>query len=691
MKPLNPPGGTSPALVGVALPEVLDGISTALCLVHPVHLMVVAANGAALALLGRNERDCLGLRITELCTTPHDLAFWHEVSLGMDDRITADTLLPQPGGAAPVPVTLRVWPLPAQGLLAVEWVDCRALRRVERALDEQVAELQATLESTADGILVTDLHGHIRNFNRRFAEMWRLPPELSGQRDDDAVRAWLRAQVADADAHDRRLALLDGAPLVKCSDTVALRDGRVFECVTLPQSSHGLPVGRVASFRDISERLEASRRIDTLALTDALTALPNRQALAHRVDFLLALAAREGDPFALMFLNIDHFKHINDTLGHAFGDRVLREVAERLKGSLRQVDTVARLGGDEFVVLVHQADHAGAEASARRLLDAMQAPFLHGGLSFTVTCSIGIALHPLDGHTLDELLTRADAAMSSVKEAGRASFRFHQARFDAEAVDGRSRLRLDHAMRLALPAHHFQLHYQPQVDMRTGAVGSVEALIRWHDPVLGDVSPGEFIPVAEESGFIVAIGAWVLREAVRQAAEWQRTGLPLVVSVNVSALQFQQEGFVDSVATALRQAELAPEWLELELTESILVQDVNQALQRLNMLARLGVKLAIDDFGTGYSSLAYLKRFPIDRLKIDRSFVNGLPTDESDVGIASAIVNMARALRLEVVAEGVETAAQAQFLREAGCDQYQGFLYSRALPAAELRARLSAP
>jgi EAL domain-containing protein (putative c-di-GMP-specific phosphodiesterase class I) len=321
----------------------------------------------------------------------------------------------------------------------------------------------------------------------------------------------------------------------------------------------------------------------------------------------------------------------------------------------------------------------------------MQAPFLHGGLSFTVTCSIGIALHPLDGHTLDELLTRADAAMSSVKEAGRASFRFHQARFDAEAVDGRSRLRLDHAMRLALPAHHFQLHYQPQVDMRTGAVGSVEALIRWHDPVLGDVSPGEFIPVAEESGFIVAIGAWVLREAVRQAAEWQRTGLPLVVSVNVSALQFQQEGFVDSVATALRQAELAPEWLELELTESILVQDVNQALQRLNMLARLGVKLAIDDFGTGYSSLAYLKRFPIDRLKIDRSFVNGLPTDESDVGIASAIVNMARALRLEVVAEGVETAAQAQFLREAGCDQYQGFLYSRALPAAELRARLSAP
>jgi EAL domain-containing protein (putative c-di-GMP-specific phosphodiesterase class I) len=277
--------------------------------------------------------------------------------------------------------------------------------------------------------------------------------------------------------------------------------------------------------------------------------------------------------------------------------------------------------------------------------------------------------------------------MQEVKQAGRAGYRFHDAAH-SDADGARKRLKLDSAMRRALADNHFRLHYQPQVDMSSGKVVGAEALLRWRDPELGDVSPGEFIPVAEQSGFIVAIGDWVLRQAVAQAALWHGQGRGLVVCVNVSAVQFHRAGFVDRVAAVLRAAELPPELLELELTESILIQDAQEALLRLRALSDLGVKLAIDDFGTGYSSLGYLKRFPINRLKIDRSFVRGLPSDESDAGIVSAIVNLGRALHLEIVAEGVETEAQRQFLLASGCEQYQGFLFAPALDSVSFEKRL---
>jgi EAL domain-containing protein (putative c-di-GMP-specific phosphodiesterase class I) len=279
--------------------------------------------------------------------------------------------------------------------------------------------------------------------------------------------------------------------------------------------------------------------------------------------------------------------------------------------------------------------------------------------------------------------------MREVKHAGRAGYRFHRARPGTTDTRSRSRMRLDHAMRLALVQGRFRLHYQPQIDLRSGRVVGAEALIRWRDPELGEIGPSEFIPMAEESGFIIAIGDWVLKRAVTQAAAWAATGTPMAVSVNVSALQFQQPGFVDGVAEALREAGLPPRLLELELTESILIQDAKEAMLRLQALERLGVRLAIDDFGTGYSSLAYLKRFPIGRLKIDRSFVSGLPSEESDAAIVQAIVHMGRALHLEVVAEGVETDAQRQFLQQAGCDLYQGFLYAPALDVAAFEARLN--
>jgi diguanylate cyclase (GGDEF)-like protein len=382
----------------------------------------------------------------------------------------------------------------------------------------------------------------------------------------------------------------------------------------------------------------------------------------------------------VLFVDLDRFKHINDSLGHLFGDQVLTDVARRIQGCLRQIDTVARLGGDEFVMLLHQTDAAGAEATAQRVIEALSRPFVQGGLSFTVTCSIGIALCPQDGATMDELLRHADKAMYGVKEGGRAGYRFHQPHKD---VDLRSRMRLDHAMRQALADGRFRLHYQPQVCLTSGRVVGAEALLRWSDPELGEMAPADFIPIAEESGFIAAIGDWVLTEAVARAAQWHARGLRIVTAVNVSALQFHKPDFVDRVAAVLRVSGLPPGQLDLELTESILIQDAQEALKRMQALAKLGVLLSIDDFGTGYSSLAYLKRVPIHQLKIDRSFIDGTPDDESDVAIVRAIVDMGRALRLQVIAEGVETEPQRHFLQRAGCNHYQGFLFAPALPAPD--------
>ena len=668
----------------------IDAMLDAVWLVDARALRVLAANRAAGDLMATDPRELVGKDVLELAATPEDLCFWGEVSQGLVDAIESDTLINTVDGSTRA-VTRRVSRVLAADGVAMYVVvlhDRSDQLRAERELEGVAADLRATLESTQDGILVTDLAGRIRNFNQRFAKLWQIPAELLGRREDDAVLEWMRRSVTDPGGYMRRLAAIDDATMLQASDVLRLHSGGVFERVTMPQCLRGRPIGRVYSFRDITEKLEATERIQTLSYTDALTGLPNRHLLADRVEVALAMAKRDGTPFALLFLNLDRFSHINDTLGRAFGDRVLLDVAERVKTSVRQIDTVARLGGDEFVVLVNQADDHGAEAAAWRVIEALKRPFTQAGMSFTVTASVGIALYPNDGTALDELLRRADAAMRDVKLAGRSGFRFHRPRPDKHDGDSRSSMRLDHAMRLALAQGRFRLHYQPQVDLRDGRVVGAEALIRWRDPELGEVAPAEFIPVAEESGFIVAIGDWVLRRAVTQAAAWLAAGTPMTVSVNVSALQFQQPGFVDGVAGVLREAGLPPQWLELELTESILIQDAQDAMLRLQALAQLGVQLAIDDFGTGYSSLAYLKRFPIGRLKIDRSFVGGLPTEDSDVAIVQAIIHMGRALRLQIVAEGVETEAQRQFLRDAGCDLFQGYLYAPALDAAAFGARV---
>ena len=661
----------------------IDALPEAVWLVDADTLRVRVANAAAARLLGVPADALRGRSMSELSATPEDLCFWSEVASGQSERIISDTLVQRADGSV-LPVTrsvCRVAQTQGAGLYVVALHDRSVETRVAQESESALAGLRATLESTADGILVTDLAGRVVTCNQRFAALWGLDAELLARCDDAAMRAWMQRNVADPAAYAVRLAAIEEATTLQTSDVFKLRSGRVIERVTLPQTSRGQPIGRVYSFRDITARLEAHQRIEQLSHTDPLTGLPNRRLLVDRIEHALAMAQRDGTPFAVLFLDLDRFKHINDSLGHAFGDRVLTEVSERINSCLRQVDTVARLGGDEFVMVMHQADAAGAAMTARRVIEAMSRPFVQGGLSFTVTCSIGIALYPNDGETLDELLRHADKAMYSVKEGGRAGYRFHQPRKD---VDLRNRMRIDHAMRQGLAHGHFRLNYQPQVDCASGRVVGAEALLRWHDPELGEMAPADFIGVAEESGFIVTLGEWVLVEAVRQAAQWRAHGLAIVVAVNVSALQFQKPDFVDSVARTLLDAGLPPHGLELELTESILIQDAPEALTRLQALANLGVHLSIDDFGTGYSSLGYLKRFPIGQFKIDRSFVDGLPHDESDVAIVQAIISMGRALRMQVIAEGVETEAQRRFLQSAGCDLYQGFLFAPALDAQRL-------
>ena len=654
---------------------------------------VLAINPEALALLGLAEAAALGRGADTLISTPEDLAFWDELRAASGSsppaRLHSQTALVDASGRL-VQVTRRIRQLDAgaAGLPPPYLVVLNDRSEAQREADERellIAELQATLESTADGILVTDLAGRIRAFNRRFAQIWGLPESLLTERQDDAVYDWMRRSVTDPEAYTRRLAVIHEATLLQAREQLTLHSGQVIERVTQPQQCRGRPCGRVWAFRDQTDLVAAGQRIETLSRTDALTGLANRRQMTQQLNDAIRQARRAGATLALLLLDLDRFKQINDSLGHIVGDRVLLDCADRLKTCLRQGDVVARVGGDQFALLVHEADGRGAEAAAQRVLAAVSQPCAVDGLQFTLTCSVGLALFPADGSDADLLVRHAESAMQRAKQGGRACFRFHQAQQDA---DMRQRMRLDHAMRQALASQRFRLHYQPQVDLRTGQIVGAEALIRWRDPELGEISPGQFIPVAEETGLIIAIGDWVLEQAVRQAARWRDAGMPMPVSINVSALQFQQADFIDRVAAVLQDHRLAGKLLELELTESILVQDADEALARLSRLSQLGVRLAIDDFGTGYSSLAYLKRFPIDRLKIDRSFVKGVPGDASGGAIVRAIVQLAQALGMKVIAEGVETEPQRAFLHELGCDEFQGFLFAPALDGLSFEERV---
>jgi len=431
--------------------------------------------------------------------------------------------------------------------------------------------------------------------------------------------------------------------------------------------------------RDITDQLAAEKRIEFLAYHDTLTGLPNHRLLQEQ--FAQSMHA-EGRA-ALLLLDLDNFKGINDILGHDSGDALLREVARRLRAKARDVDVVSRQGGDEFYVLMPGLRHTDDVALlASALMESLQEPVMLAGQEIVTSASMGVAIYPDDGADLETLRKKADVAMYQAKQAGRNTYRFFDAAMNVEAFE---HLSLRNGLHRALERDELALHYQPQFDLSSGAVIGVEALLRWRHPERGLISPARFIPVAEESGLIVPIGVWVLREACRQAVAWQREGLPgLTMAVNLSAVQFKRGDVEQSVLRALEESGLSAQLLELELTESILIQNAEGVLASLKRLKQLGVKLSIDDFGTGYSSLSYLKRFDIDKLKIDQSFVRDLGSDEDDAAIVRAVIQMAHGLNLKTIAEGVETVEMLESLCRFGCDEAQGYHFARPMPAAEM-------
>lgn len=430
-------------------------------------------------------------------------------------------------------------------------------------------------------------------------------------------------------------------------------------------------------------------RLQHQATHDALTGLPNRQLFFERLN--TALSAGDGAHFAVMVVDLDRFKLINDSLGHSAGDELLREVAHRLTAALRKGDTIARMGGDEFLVLARGvADPEEAARVAAKVVEALQAPLSLRKLEVRTSPSIGVSLFPRDSREAAGLVARADEAMYSAKRRGGATFQCFAAEMSTFA---RERLQLESELTRALSLRQFELHYQPRVDVESGRISSVEALIRWRHPKRGYVPPQNFIPIAEETGLILPIGEWVLREACRQARLWQQSGLHLRVAVNLSAVQFRQADLTSVISAALAAQQLPAKLLELELTESAVMCNAESSVAILEQLSRMGVVVAVDDFGTGYSNMSYLLRFPIDRLKVDASFVRGMTQDSNSMLIVKAIISLAHSLQMKVIAEGVETLAHLELLRSLGCDQCQGFLFGRPAPArvieAELRSRTS--
>jgi diguanylate cyclase (GGDEF)-like protein len=463
----------------------------------------------------------------------------------------------------------------------------------------------------------------------------------------------------------------------------------VILCVTLVLSLYDARVA-TGTARMAASLKEANEELQRMALQDGLTKLPNRILLEDRLGQAIVHAQRSRSVCAVLFVDLDRFKAVNDTLGHFVGDELLKEVSSRLLSTVRVADTVSRLGGDEFVVLLGEISQGDdAARTAGKVLAALAHPFQILGHELVITPSIGISLFPFHGKTARELISNADAAMYGVKKSGRNNFQFFS---EEHTTFFPERLQMENDLRQAVARRQFELHYQPKVSVGDGGMIGMEALLRWRHPVKGLIMPNDFIPLAEETGLILPIGDWVLQEACRQNKAWQDKGLPsLRVAVNISALQFQQKDLLDCIAQALKKSGLAPGYLEVEITESVVMQKASEAIGTLQKLAKMGVHISIDDFGTGYSSLSYLKRFPLHTLKIDSSFIRELSTNQDDATIVLAIVAMAHNLRLRVVAEGVESQEQLRLLHAMGTDEYQGYYNSKPVDAAEFEHLLAAP
>ena len=544
------------------------------------------------------------------------------------------------------------------------------------ALFEEKERAQVTLDSIGDGVISTDAHGHVTYINavaegltgwsrkeakgRELADVFQIVNVGSREVAQDPMGLAIR--------ENRTVGLTPNCMLIR-------RDGveAAIEDSAAPiHDRRGKVTGAVMVFRDVSVARAMSLKMSHLAQHDSLTDLPNRLLLNDRLSQAITMARRHGKKLAVLYLDIDRFKHVNDSAGHTVGDRLLQSVAARLIDCVRGSDTVCRVGGDEFVILLCEVAHAqDAAVSAEKMLAALSEPHRLDQLELHVSASIGIVTFPEDGTTAEDLLKNADSAMYQAKDCGRNNYQFFKADMNRRALE---RHRLESDLRHALQRREFVLHYQPKVSLHTGAITGVEALLRWRHPTRGLIRPSRFISIAEDSGLIVPIGKWVLREGCRQAKAWLAAGVaPVSMAVNISPVELRAKDFVAGVQQILAETGLDARHLELEITETFLMQDPVSTGMVLQELKDMGIRLALDDFGTGYSSLSYLKRFPIDTLKIDHSFVRDLTSDTDDASIVSAVINMGRSLNMQVVAEGVETREQSAFLRNQHCpDAYFG-------------------
>jgi len=568
----------------------------------------------------------------------------------------------------------------------------RALRNaiereaVEDALFVEKERAVVTLNSIGDAVLCTDISGNITYLNLVAEAMTGWPREEAIGKPlaevfriiDGSTRKTARDPMEMAVEQNRTVGLTVNCVLIR-------RDGfesAVEDSAAPIHDRAGRVTGAVIVFHDVSAARAMSVQMTHYAQHDVVTNLPNRLLLNDRITQSIALARRQDRPIAVIFLDLDHFKYINDSLGHATGDQLLQSISKRLLTSVRASDTVSRQGGDEFVILLPEIAYPeDAATSARKLLLSLTAPHSIGGQDLRINGSIGISVYPEDGEDAETLIKNADMAMYHAKESGRNNFQFFKPAMNLKVVERQS---LEGNLRCALERQEFLLHYQPKVDLITGEITGVEALIRWQRTDRRLVPPSEFVPIAEDCGLIIRIGRWVLRETCRQAREWQDAGLPFKrVSVNVSAIEFRDKDFVEGVRTILSETGLEARYLDLELTEGVLMEDVESSAAVLRKLKTIGVHLVVDDFGTGYSSLSYLQEFPIDVLKIDKSFIHRITGDPHDSAIVSSIIDMGKNLKQQVIAEGIETQEQLAFLQAQHCAEGQGYLFSRPLAAAQ--------
>ncbi|MBS1230902.1 MAG: sensory box protein/GGDEF domain protein [Proteobacteria bacterium] len=561
---------------------------------------------------------------------------------------------------------------------------CILTNLTERLQSQQQLKLAATVfEQSAEGIIITDAEHHILMVNRAFSK-------ITGYSAAEALGR--KPSLLSSGHHEAHFYRALWAAVDTCGHWSGeiwnrSKDGDIYpEMVSIQQvlDGDGKVSHYVGIFSDISEHKANEAHIQHLAHFDALTGLPNRSLLADRVGQALSSVERNGESLALVFLDLDRFKNVNDSLGHRIGDELLIQVAQRLQSGLRGEDTVSRLGGDEFILVLPGASADGAARVVKKILKSLSRPYRIEQHELIITPSLGIAMYPADGDSYEALSMCADAAMYRAKQGGRQTFRF----FTREMQEHSERaLQLENALRRALELDQLQLHYQPQIALGDDRVIGVEALLRWQHPELGSVSPSDFIPVAEDSGLILPIGQWVVRTAVRQMKSWIDGGMaPLVIAVNLSAVQFRQARLAERVAQILDEFDLPPFCLELELTESAAMENPLAAIEVMDDLYERGIRLAIDDFGTGYSSLSYLKRFKVSKLKIDQSFVHDIARDPEDEAIVEAIIGLSKTLGLQTIAEGVETAEQLAFLRAKGCHEVQGYYFARPMPAADFEA-----